>query len=95
MTENQNLVLKFQELDINQATIIEKHSKQLKSLEAKHDQQVMDFFSGLINHGHIMTFHMLLFFYIICPNYCVFYRPGSNFQNVLITSDIDFNTWNW
>lgn len=40
--QNQNLVLKFQELDIAQATMIEKNSKQVQLLHSKHEAEVKD-----------------------------------------------------
>lgn len=40
INENQSLVLKFQELDINQATLIEKYSKQIRDMEEKQEQKV-------------------------------------------------------
>ena len=33
-------MLKFQELDINQATLIEKYSKQIRDMEEKQEQKV-------------------------------------------------------
>ena len=50
INENQSLVLKFQELDINQATLIEKHSKQIRDMEEKQEEKVSRkfFFSSLL-----------------------------------------------
>ena len=42
INENQALVLKFQELDINQATLIEKYSKQIANMEEKHEEKVLE-----------------------------------------------------
>ena len=39
--ENQGLVLKFQELDIGHATMIEKYTKQIQNIENKHESKVI------------------------------------------------------
>lgn len=44
INENQSLVLKFQELDINQATLIEKYSKQIRDMEEKQEEKVSRIF---------------------------------------------------
>ena len=41
--DHQKLVLKFQELDLSQAAMVEKNANQLKALQDKHDAQVKIF----------------------------------------------------
>ena len=40
INDHQNLVLKFQELDISQSTMIEKTANQIKTLKESHETQV-------------------------------------------------------
>ena len=41
--DHQKLVLKFQELDLSQAAMVEKNANQLKALQDKHEAQVKIF----------------------------------------------------
>ena len=41
LEENQHLVLKFQELDIGQAVLMEKHSNQVHSIQEKSQSEVI------------------------------------------------------